>query len=207
MTRKRIEATVAAAWVPDDDPDRPWKDAADAAIEWVGNQSALHGGPGQLVTDYKNSCIDEIADFGRRRTWTSVLSRQRGTGPVLCWQPGISCAATAVGLATNFPIVIVERFDVPLQGWAARHQAMNLMTGQLEPPLPLIVEDAVRWLESWSSQGFKSAASKRRACQALDDLDTDALRLVPGAFLAGGGSANNSKALGGLNRWLQQAPR
>lgn len=33
----------AAAWVPDDDPERPWDEAADIAADWICERSELAG--------------------------------------------------------------------------------------------------------------------------------------------------------------------
>ena len=33
----------AAAWVPDDDPERPWDEAADLAAEWIWGRSEIEG--------------------------------------------------------------------------------------------------------------------------------------------------------------------
>ncbi|MCG2803679.1 MAG: hypothetical protein L6311_16530 [Cellulomonas sp.] len=39
----------AAAWVPDDDPERPWEVAAELAADWIWEHSKLEGVTGSAA--------------------------------------------------------------------------------------------------------------------------------------------------------------
>jgi len=59
----------AAAWVPDDDPHRPWDEAADLAANWIWERSDIEEATPLLVTNtLKNAvgitCLEEIAREG-----------------------------------------------------------------------------------------------------------------------------------------------
>jgi hypothetical protein len=41
----------AAAWVPDDAPERPWEEAADLAADWIWERSRVEGIKPLLVTN------------------------------------------------------------------------------------------------------------------------------------------------------------
>ena len=63
----------AAAWVPDDEPERPWEDAANLAADWIWERSELEGIKPLLVTNpFQNAMgvasLEEIASNGGQAT-------------------------------------------------------------------------------------------------------------------------------------------
>ncbi|NIL60088.1 hypothetical protein HCB18_27985 [Salinispora arenicola] len=75
----------AAAWVPDDDPERPWEDAADLAADWIWGRSEVEGIAPLLVTNtFQNGvgigCLDEIARRGGQATPQGKQRFDRGPG-------------------------------------------------------------------------------------------------------------------------------
>jgi hypothetical protein len=76
----------APAWVPDDDAERPWDEAADLAAEWIWERGRLEGLLPVLVTNtFQNAvglpCLQEVANRGGQAT---PQGKQRfGAGPAL----------------------------------------------------------------------------------------------------------------------------
>lgn len=65
---KHNPVTYSAAWVPDDDPHRPWDEASAVAVDWVDAESRRLGMKGVLVTNTKAGQADSgpLASFVRR---------------------------------------------------------------------------------------------------------------------------------------------
>lgn len=121
----------AAAWVPDDDPQRDWADAAAIAADWLWQQSEAEGVPPLLVTNTQDAgwgieTLDEIARAGGHAT-----PRSRGRfdrGPVFSYVPDEKSLRYAMDLARGYSLVVVEGSLFPLAEWAAGANAINLLT-------------------------------------------------------------------------------
>jgi hypothetical protein len=124
----------AAAWVPDDDPERPWEDAISLAAQWLWKRSEAEGMPPLLVTNAKNAAgwgyvdFDEIIRAGGHATPQSRTHHDRG--PVLAFAPTKRSLHLAMNLARGHSLAIVEGSLLSLREWAATAGAVNLITGQ-----------------------------------------------------------------------------
>jgi hypothetical protein len=122
----------AAAWVPDDDPQRPWEDAAELAADWIWQRSRTEHAPPLLVTNtFQNavgmSCLEEIARKGGQAT---PQGRERfDPGPVIAYVPDERSLKFALGLARGYSLAVVETVNFPLTEWAASAGAINLLDG------------------------------------------------------------------------------
>lgn len=122
----------AAAWVPDDDPQRPWEDAAELAADWIWQRSEAEQTTPLLVTNtFQNavgiSCLEEIARRGGQAT---PQGRERfDPGPVVAYVPDERSLRFALGLARGYSLAIVESVSFPLAEWAAGAGAINLLDG------------------------------------------------------------------------------
>ena len=74
----------AAAWVPDDDPQRPWDEAIAPAARWLWGRSAAEGVSPLLVSNAQNvsgwgyADLDEITRAGGHATPQSRTRYDRG---------------------------------------------------------------------------------------------------------------------------------
>lgn len=122
----------AAAWVPDDDPERPWEVAAELAADWIWEHSKIEGVTPLLVTNtFQNAvgieCLDEIASKGGQAT---PQGKQRfDRGPVLAYVPDERTLRLALDLARGYSLAVVETVSFPLAEWAAGAEAVNLLDG------------------------------------------------------------------------------
>jgi hypothetical protein len=122
----------AAAWVPDDDPERPWDEAADLAADWIWERSEVEGVTPLLVTStFQNAvgidCLEEIARNGGQAT---PQGKQRfDRGPVLAYVPDERSLKFALNLAHGHSLAVVESVSFPLAEWAAGAGAINLLDG------------------------------------------------------------------------------
>lgn len=122
----------AAAWVPDDDPQRHWEDAAGLAADWIWERSRVEGVPPLLVTNtFHNAvgihCLEEIAREGGQAT---PQGKQRfDRGPVLAYVPDERTLKLALDLARGHSLAVVETVRFPLAEWAAGAQAISLLDG------------------------------------------------------------------------------
>lgn len=120
----------AAAWVPDDDRQRPWEDAADLAADWIWERSRIEGVLPLLVTNtFQNAvgvdCLEQIA---RKRGQATPQGRQRfDRGPVLAYVPDERTLYLALNLARGYSLAVVETASFPLTEWAAGAGAINLL--------------------------------------------------------------------------------
>lgn len=122
----------AAAWVPDDDPDRPWEDAADLAAGWIRERSEIEeAGPVLVTNTFQNgvgiSCLEEIARLGGQATPQG--KRRFDHGPVLAYVPDERTLKLALDLARGYSLAVVETVSFPLAEWAAGAKAINLLDG------------------------------------------------------------------------------
>ena len=122
----------AAAWVPDDDPERPWDEAADLAADWIWERSEIEGVTPLLVTNtFQNAvgidCLEEIAREGGQAT---PQGKQRfDRGPVLAYVPDERTLKLALNIARGYSLAVVETVSFPLAEWAAGAGAVNLLDG------------------------------------------------------------------------------
>lgn len=122
----------AAAWVPDDDPERPWDEAAGLAADWIWERSEAEGVEPLLVTNtLQNSRglerLEEIIQAGGQATPQSKKRFNRG--PVLAYVPDERTLNLALDLAHGYSIAVVETVSFPLAEWAAGVGAVNLLNG------------------------------------------------------------------------------
>lgn len=122
----------AAAWVPDDDPERPWEVAADLAADWIWEHSRIEGVTPLLVTNTLQNavgieCLDEIARRGGQATPQG--KRRFDRGPVLAYVPDERTLRLALDLARGHSLAAVETVSFPLAEWAAGAEAVNLLDG------------------------------------------------------------------------------
>ncbi|PWC06725.1 hypothetical protein DF223_10400 [Mycetocola zhujimingii] len=138
----------AAAWVPDDDPERAWEDAADLAAEWIWERSEAEDVPPMLVTNtFQNAIgiasLSEIARGGGQATPQGNERFQHG--PVLAYVPNERTMELALDLARGYSLVIVETISFPLSEWAAAAGAINLLIG--DPTATAIPSDVTADLD------------------------------------------------------------
>lgn len=125
----------AAAWVPDDDPQRPWEEAIPLAASWLWERSRAEGLPPLLVSNAQNAAnwgyadLDEIIRAGGHATPRSRTRYDRG--PVLAFVPDERSLHFAMDLARGYSLAVVEGSSLPLAEWAASAAAINLLTGQI----------------------------------------------------------------------------
>ena len=122
----------AAAWVPDDDPERPWDEAAALAAVWIWERSQVEEVRPLLVTNtFQNArgitCLEEIARSGGQATPQGKQQFERG--PVLAFVPDERTLKLALDLARGYSLAVVETVSFPLAEWAAGAGAINLLDG------------------------------------------------------------------------------
>jgi hypothetical protein len=142
-SRSPISAPYRAAWVPFDDPARPW-DPTPPVARWLVEQAEQRHLKLTLVTDLP---LEGLLPPALRyvREW----ERQTGTRPaagraVLAYLPTLATAARAFRIGYGGAVAVVEGAELPLTGWAAEVGALNLLTGAPEPALP---SDTIRCLQ------------------------------------------------------------
>lgn len=123
----------AAAWVPDDDPERPWEDAADLAAAWTWHRSDIEGVKPILVTNTLQNAVGieslhAIARAGGQATPQG--ERRFDRGPVLAFAPLDRTLKLALDLARGSSLAVVESVRFPLAEWAAGAEAINLLDGR-----------------------------------------------------------------------------
>ncbi|MDE3721373.1 hypothetical protein PWG71_08230 [Nocardiopsis sp. N85] len=122
----------AAAWVPDDDPERPWDEAADLAADWIWERSEAESFRPLLVTNTLQNArgiesLEEIAREGGQATPQGKGQFERG--PVLAYVPDERTLTLALNLARGYSLAVVETVSFPLAEWAASAGAINLLDG------------------------------------------------------------------------------
>lgn len=122
----------AAAWVPDDDPVRPWDEAADLAAEWIWERSEVEGVKPLLVTNtFQNARgIESLEQIAREGGHATPQGKERfECGPVLAYVPYERALELALNLARGYSLALVETVSCPLAEWAAGADAINLLDG------------------------------------------------------------------------------
>lgn len=159
----------SAAWVPDDDAERPWSEAGALAAEWLWQRCEVEGRKPLLVTNSRQShVLPEFADIvqeGGHATPRSKDTFERG--PVVAYVPDAKSLAFATGLARGSSLVVVEGSQLSLREWAAGVGATNLLDRAVTTTG--IPADVVKSLDSaiffggnngWSGQHEKQNARK-----------------------------------------------
>lgn len=122
----------AAAWIPDDDAERPWEDAADRGADWIWMRSEIEGVAPILVTNtFQNAVgIGSLEEIARKGGHATPQGRGRfDRGPVLAFVPDERAMRLALDLARGYSLAVVEGSLVPLSEWAASAEAINLLDG------------------------------------------------------------------------------
>lgn len=122
----------AAAWVPDDDPERPWDAAADLAADWIWQRSKAEGVEPLLVTNTFQDArgIENMEEIARSGGQATPQGKQRfDPGPVLAYVPDERTLKLALNLARGYSLAVVETVSFPLAEWAAGAGAINLLDG------------------------------------------------------------------------------
>lgn len=123
----------AAAWVPDDDPQRPWDDAADLAAEWIWRRSAEEGTLPVVVTNTLGlslpDSLEAIARGGGRATPQTKSRFSRGS--VVAYVPDERTLGKAMDLSRGYSLAAVEGGLFSLAEWAAGVNAVNLLDGSV----------------------------------------------------------------------------
>lgn len=126
--------TYTAAWVPDDDPERSWDEAAELAAAWLLEQARVTGGQPLLVTPTQQQWHSG-PDVIRRLADACEATTSRGRGaqfrqrPVLAYVPDYGDMHLAASYARNSALAVVESRTAPLIGWAMEARAVDLTTG------------------------------------------------------------------------------
>ena len=104
-------ALQAAAWVPDDDPERPWDEAAELAADWIWQRSEIEDQAPRLVTNsFQNARgIGVLEDIVRTGGQTTPQGKDRfSRGPVLAYVPTERTLELALNLARGYSRAVVE---------------------------------------------------------------------------------------------------
>ncbi|MFJ8107808.1 hypothetical protein [Streptomyces sp. NPDC096132] len=187
--------TYTAAWVPDDDPERSWDEAAEPAAAWLLEQAHVLGGQPLLVTPTQQQWQagpDVIRRFAR--TYEATTSRGRGAQfrqrPVLAYVPDYGDMYLAASYARNSALAVVESHTAPLIGWAMEVQAVDLTTGAVtaDTRSPEQRQELER-IHGYGNNGWTRGFGADRSASILEDLlrqdaiDTD---IVVGHMVAHG---------------------
>lgn len=122
----------AAAWVPDDDPERPWDEAADLAADWIWERGEVEGVKPLLITStFQNAKgIESLEVIAREGGQATPQGKERfERGPVLAYVPDGRTLKLASNLARGYSLAVVETVSFPLAEWAAGADAINLLDG------------------------------------------------------------------------------
>ncbi|MFJ3472171.1 hypothetical protein ACIPJ1_04500 [Microbacterium maritypicum] len=162
----------AAAWVPDDDPERPWEEAAELAAEWIWARSEIEDVLPLLVTNtFQNAIgIRCLGDIARRGGQATPQGKQRfAPGPVLVYVPDARSLRFALDLAHGYSLAVVESVSFPLSEWAAGADALNLLDGSTSAiSLPAnVVADLDRAVFFGGNNGWSGSHEKTHARSRL----------------------------------------
>lgn len=163
-----------AAWVPDDDPERPWDEAADLAANWIWERSEIEGSVPLLVTNtFQNSVgISSLTDIGRQGGHATPQGKDRfDRGPVIAYVPVERALDLAIDLARGYSLVVVETESFPLSEWAAAAGAINLLDSSVS--LSAIPDDVREDLDHavifGGNNGWTGSHEKQHARRCLVD--------------------------------------
>lgn len=174
----------AAAWVPDDDPERPWEEAISLAAQWLWERSRAEGALPLLVSNALNAAswgyadLDEIIRAGGHATPKSRTRYDRG--PVLAFAPTEASLRLAMDLARGYSLAVVEGSLLSLAEWAAGAAATNLLAGQTtQSQIPEDVRDDLDSAIFYGGRnGWTAPDEKAQARRYLED-HVQAGRLTP----------------------------
>ncbi|MFD5858715.1 hypothetical protein [Streptomyces chartreusis] len=171
-----MTTTYTAAWVPDDNPERGWDEAAELAVAWLLEQSRNLNLQPVLVTPTKqqrHSGPAVIRSFAQ--TYEATTSRSRGAQfrqrPVLAYVPDYGDMELATSYAHNSVLAVVESRTHPLLGWAMETQAVDLTTGS--PTADTRSPEQRRELESihdYGNNGWTKGFGADMSAAVLSDL-------------------------------------
>jgi hypothetical protein len=192
-----------AAWVPDDDPERPWDDAVALALRWLDSEAS--GGPVVLVThsfDNVSPGNRPLARFTRGRNHITPRSGPASAprGPVLAYAPSPEALELAMNRARGSALCVVETRSTPVHGWALVTGAVNLLTGAVEV-LDGRLRKPLERLKFYGNNGYGNDFDRRGARSALDDIRSAGLLdrdLIVSAVAALGISQRGQDQLGKL---------
>lgn len=164
-----------AAWVPDDDPERPWDEAAELAADWIWQRSEIEGEPPLLVTNTLQNArgIAVLEEIVRSRGQATPQGKERfNLGPVLAYVPTERTLELALNLARGYSLAVVETESFPLSEWAAAVGAINLLDGSTSTStLDTDVADALdRAIFFGGRNGWTGSHEKQHARTVLGDL-------------------------------------
>jgi hypothetical protein len=164
----------AAAWVPDDDPERPWDEAADLAANWIWERSEIESSLPLLVTNtFQNSAgIGSLTDIGRQGGHATPQGKDRfDRGPVIAYVPVERTLDLALDLARGYSLVVVETESFQLSEWAAAAGAINLLDGSVSSSsIPDDVrEDLDHAVFFGGNNGWTGSHEKQHARRCLVD--------------------------------------
>lgn len=199
-----------AAWVPDDDPDRSWDEAADLAVEWLLQEAARLGSAPLLVTPAKSqwtSGADSVRWLAQHHEAATPRSNRPSSGrrPVLVYVPDYDTFHFAANYARDASLAVVESTATPLRGWAIEVAALDLLTGESTPDTR--TEEQRQQLERihfYGNNGWTTGFGKDQATRLLADLQRQGLLdpdVVLGYMLARG---HHGKAIDRLSRIIEK---
>ncbi|MET9829438.1 hypothetical protein ABZ078_09025 [Streptomyces sp. NPDC006385] len=195
------DVAYTAAWVPDDDPERSWDEAAELAVDWVLQEAQRQGAKPLLVTPTQQqwtSGPNRITWFAR--TYSAVTPRSsrpaRDRGPVLAYVPDYELMHLAAGYARGSSLAVVESAMHPLVGWAMAAGAVNLLTGKTTADtLSEAQRTALDRVHFYGNNGWTRGFGRDQATRILRDLsgrETAARDIILGYMVAKG---HNGKAV------------
>src|SRR6266545_4121562 len=167
-----MPTTYRAAWVPDNDPNRPWDDAAALAVEWIELEAADQGQEAVLVTNTMdsqplNSPLGQYMQHGKH---FSPRSRPNFRGvPVLAYVPVAKTLELAISVARGSSLCVVETDTYPVRGWAAVVGAVDLLTGDRNELDSRLAEPLDR-LEFYGNNAYGPPFDRQRARSVLNGL-------------------------------------
>lgn len=161
-----------AAWVPDDDPERPWEDACELAVAWLRDQARESANRPLLVTySFQNG---EHMDAFRGMEHVTTRSKGSVTGPVgrpvLAYVPEERVLSLAHRHARKAALCAVESASFPLHGWARQVRAINLVDGATLPPLDPAAAGLLEHLQFIGNNGWGDQYGRRDAAGLLTEL-------------------------------------
>jgi hypothetical protein len=197
-------ANYRAAFVPDDDPQRPWEDAQALAVAWIADEARGQGKEAVLVTDAFGSYTDDwpLNRFSRPTSHTTPRSGRHGlrSVPVLAYVPNRGTLEFAINLAHGSSLCVVEDVSDPLAGWAAAVGALNLVANEQMKLDPRLTECLDR-LAFYGNNAYTKGWGRDNAQKILEDIAADGLLdrgLILSALAAHAISSNGQDNLGKL---------
>lgn len=196
-----------AAWVPGNDPERPWDAAAALCVQWVIAESKAQATDPLLVTPTQSqwsSGAESVVWMAQQYEAATPLSNRAAFSkrPVLAYVPDYQTMEIAGAYARESSLAVVESVSTPLVGWAMEVRAVSLLTGEATPDTR--TESQRKDLESLSFNGHNGWGDdygKRTARRILSgmrergDLDPS---LILGYMVARGHGHRGVKRLATL---------